>query len=631
MRILLLSQYFHPEIGASQVRLAATVRELVKAGHEVEIVTAMPNHAHARIFPAYRGRFYSCESWEGVRLHRVWLYAASGAGVKRLANYASFMLTAFWGLARAKRPDYLFVESPPLFLGVTALVAGWCWRRPVIFNVADIWPDAARDLGVIRSERALDLAERLEGFIYRHARFVTTVTDIFFDTLRDRKGVPKSKLLFLPNGVDTEMFRPLPPDKALLKQLNLQDKHVFLYAGTHGYAHGMEVALEAAHLLQESPDIVFLFVGDGSEKPTLQALAERLGLKNVRFLGSVPPTEIAGLYSIAVGGVSTLRPSYNTRPVKIFASMACGKPVVYCGRGEGADIVRQAGAGIVTPPEDPERLADAVRELARDPALAQCLGEGGRRYVETTMSWTTLVRDWLEQLECLASQGSASQGSASQSPASRKPERISGEATRPPGLTPAQRRLKRGFDIGVSSLGLLLTGWIIALAFVLASFDTRDSGFFRQVRVGQHGVPFRVTKIRTMRSGSNLTTTVTTAADPRVTKLGRFFRRTKIDELPQLVNVLFGQMSLVGPRPDVAGFADRLAADDRIILSVKPGITGPASLKYRDEERLLAGQADPETFNREVIYPDKVRLNRDYIENYSFAKDLACLRATFLR
>lgn len=191
------------------------------------------------------------------------------------------------------------------------------------------------------------------------------------------------------------------------------------------------------------------------------------------------------------------------------------------------------------------------------------------------------------------------------------------------------RFFKRTFDIVFSIVGLVLTGWIIVIAFILASIDTGCSGFFTQERVGRNGKIFKVIKIRTMRVIPSIDTVVTTRNDPRITTLGRFFRKTKIDELPQLINVLLGQMSFVGPRPDVPGFADTLDKEDRdIILSVRPGITGPATIKYRNEEELLAKVEDPERYNREVIFPDKVRINKEYVLNYSFWKDIGYILLT---
>jgi lipopolysaccharide/colanic/teichoic acid biosynthesis glycosyltransferase len=189
-------------------------------------------------------------------------------------------------------------------------------------------------------------------------------------------------------------------------------------------------------------------------------------------------------------------------------------------------------------------------------------------------------------------------------------------------LSTAQAIGKRFFDFMGAASGLAVTFWIILFAWALASLDTRKNGFFTQERVGRKGRIFQVIKIRTMREISGLSSTVTTEKDQRITRLGRFWRRTKIDELPQLINVLKGDMSFVGPRPDVPGYADTLKGKDRIILSVRPGITGPATIKYRDEEILLAEQNDPVQYNDEVMWPDKVRLNREYVENWSFFRDL---------
>lgn len=202
-------------------------------------------------------------------------------------------------------------------------------------------------------------------------------------------------------------------------------------------------------------------------------------------------------------------------------------------------------------------------------------------------------------------------------------ERVTADAAgKSRALAPTQAALKRGFDLGGAVVGLALTFWLIGLAWVVAFLDTRANGFFLQERIGRGGQRFRVIKLRTMRVDPSVNTNVTTARDARITPIGRFLRCAKLDELPQLINVLKGDMSFVGPRPDVPGFADALDGDDRIILSVRPGITGPATLSYRDEEALLARQDDPEHYNREVIFPEKVRLNREYVENWSFRRDL---------
>jgi len=190
------------------------------------------------------------------------------------------------------------------------------------------------------------------------------------------------------------------------------------------------------------------------------------------------------------------------------------------------------------------------------------------------------------------------------------------------------RILKRAFDLAVSFTGICGLWWLIAFAWVAASVDTGMNGMFVQRRVGRFGREFRVFKIRTMRPSAAVTTTVTSDFDPRITRLGRIFRKIKVDELPQLFNVLLGQMSFVGPRPDVGEYSGALEGEDRLVLSVRPGITGPATLKYRNEEALLAAQDDPEAYNREVVWPDKVRINLEYVRSWSFGKDLHYLHQT---
>jgi len=196
------------------------------------------------------------------------------------------------------------------------------------------------------------------------------------------------------------------------------------------------------------------------------------------------------------------------------------------------------------------------------------------------------------------------------------------------GLTAQQAITKRAIDVVIAAAGLVVFSPVLALAWLVATLDTRANGLFRQIRIGRHGQPFTVLKIRTMRVVRDSASTVTARGDRRITASGVIMRALKVDELPQLVNVLRGDMSLVGPRPDVPGFADVLVGRDRIVLSVRPGITGPAALSYRNEETLLAKAPDPEVFNRDVIWPDKVRINREYVERYSLIGDLRCLVTT---
>lgn len=202
----------------------------------------------------------------------------------------------------------------------------------------------------------------------------------------------------------------------------------------------------------------------------------------------------------------------------------------------------------------------------------------------------------------------------------------------PSKMSLSNRTTKRTFDIIISMFGLIFTFPIILIAAILIKVNYKESGFFTQTRVGKDGKEFKIIKIKTMSSNIEFDTTVTTQNDPRITKLGKIFRKTKIDELPQLINVFKGDMSFVGPRPDVKELVYTIPEELReIFLSIRPGITGPATLKYRNEEIILASVEDPEMYNNEVIFPDKVDINLEYIRDYNFIKDIGYILKTIFK
>jgi glycosyltransferase involved in cell wall biosynthesis len=404
MRFLILSQYYPPEVGAAQVRLHNFAKVLVKLGHEVSVQTALPNYPAGRIFAGYRGKSYAREVIDGVAVERSWIYPVSTAGMRRMLAYGSFQLGSFWPLLkkiRTWKPDYLFVESPPLFLGLTAMALQRLTGVPFIFNVADLWPDWAVEMGVIEKDSVYyKLAHRLEHDTYRASAYVNIVVNNMKPALLD-KGVPEDKILFLPNGVDLELFspdnRPLQSKVAREVQRRYGDKRIVLYAGTHGKYHGLEVAIDAAAQLQRRQDILFLFVGDGAEKAHLIDYAGQHQVQNVAFYDPVPPEVVAELLQLSRIALSVIQ--IPTRAAKIFPAMASAKPIVYAGIGEGAELLEEAGAALVVAPRDAQGVAKAVEALLDDPSLAAALGCRGRRYVEDHLSWQALVDKWLEQLK----------------------------------------------------------------------------------------------------------------------------------------------------------------------------------------------------------------------------------------
>jgi colanic acid biosynthesis glycosyl transferase WcaI len=410
-RWLILTQYYPPEVGAPQIRLRALARQLRAHGIEVEVLTAMPNYPSGRIFAGYERRWRVKERIDGVPVRRTWVYPGTGrsAGV-RLANYLSFTVTALLAALAGRRPDILFVEAQPLSLGLVAVVMKWLRGVPYLYNVPDLQVEVARQLGFVRSDLFLRLADALERFFLRHSWKVSTVTHRFVERLHER-GVPRDQITFLPNGADTTFLCPQAPCSELLDRWKLGGKKVFIYIGTHAHYHGLETLIEAARLLQERSEIAFLLIGDGPERVRIAQRVAEWGLVNVTLAQS-PYEEMARCYSIAYASIAVLRRmdvARGMRLSKIFPALSCAVPIVYSGAGEAADLLLDRRCGLVVPPEDPHALADAIERLASDPGLRDGLGQAGRLLVEAEYNWSTIVARWLEALlVCEESRGGRS-------------------------------------------------------------------------------------------------------------------------------------------------------------------------------------------------------------------------------
>ncbi|NLM20152.1 MAG: glycosyltransferase family 4 protein [Peptococcaceae bacterium] len=402
MRILLLTQYFRPEKGAAQVRLWELSKGLRKEGHDVTVVTAFPNHPEGIIPPEYRGKFFLQEEMEGIKVLRTWIYPVRrGRFWLRLLNYFSFVFSSLYGIMRSGPQDLIIVESPPLFIGFTAILASRLKRAPYIFNVADLWPESAVQLGLVTNKHLIAMCEWLEKLFYRKAKKLSAQSQGIVEGIKN-KGIPARDILWLPNGVDTELFRPREKDRELEASLGLEGKFIILYAGTMGYAHGLEVALEAAAILEKEEDIFFLLVGDGSQRPELEKIAQEKDLKNVRFIDFQPLEVIPRYFSLSSINLSTLRRyklSEGVRPAKVFPSLASGQPLIYVGEGEGAEIVKESGGGVVLEPENPELLAQTILRLKNNPAYCRELATKGREYVVHNYSWSNIIKRWLAGLQ----------------------------------------------------------------------------------------------------------------------------------------------------------------------------------------------------------------------------------------
>ena len=397
----MLTQYFPPESGAAQVRLKEVAKGLERNGHQVTVVTAFPNHPSGVIPPHYRGRWRMKDEVEGLTVWRTWIYPVQrGRFWKRLLNYFSFAGSSFWGLSKAGKQDILFFESPPLFLGITALIYGWLTRTRIIMNISDLWPESAVALGLVKSRWMIKVAERLEKHLYRRAWKISCQTEGICDSLLKR-GVPKEKVTFLPNGVNLDLFAPRERDEAMAHKLGIKEEDfVLIYAGTMGYAQGLESVIQTAELLKQETKIRFLFVGDGTEKPMLEALVQQKGLANVIFVDFQPVQEMPRYFSISSASIVPLKKNKlfeGARPSKMFPALGSAVPVIYSGEGEAVELILSSGGGVIAEPENSSDLARVIMELKKNPNRLE-MGRKGREYVQENYTWSEIIQRWLKEL-----------------------------------------------------------------------------------------------------------------------------------------------------------------------------------------------------------------------------------------
>lgn len=398
---LIVTQYYHPEAGAPQIRLRALVKELTRLGRRVTVLTGMPNYPEGVIHEGYRGKLSLTDRVDGIEMKRIWLYPASGKDpFKRLVNYLSFTLHALLYLRLARGKQIVFIEAQPITLALYGLLGQLIFKVPYIYNTPDLQVEIAGERAWVGGW-LVRMAILLETFLMRRAYSVATVTHAFIEHFVSARGIPRERMSFLPNGVDLEHLRPLPYDKQYAERMDVIGKKVLTYAGTHADYQGLDVILDAAKLLKDRSDIVFLMVGKGPERQRLIDRAHAEGISNVLFKDS-PFEDGSLLMSISYGFIVVLRnipAAQKMRLSKTFPPLACGVPVIYAGVGESAEIIRNNGCGIVALPENPASLADAVVSLVDAPERRDAFSKAGLKLVEREFSWKTIVSNWLRQLQ----------------------------------------------------------------------------------------------------------------------------------------------------------------------------------------------------------------------------------------
>jgi colanic acid biosynthesis glycosyl transferase WcaI len=400
MNLVILSQYYPPEVGAPQNRLSELARLMVLAGDTVTVLTAMPNYPTGKIYPGYGGLFQK-ECLNGVSIVRTFIYPTQKADLlRRLTNYFSFVITsAVLGTFLLKRADVLLVESPPLFLGLSAVWLTFLKRARLIFNVSDLWPESAVQLGIVRRNSFSHRASSwLESFCYRRSWLVTGQSKSIIADIQAR--FPECRTYHLSNGVDTNRFAMTTNHRAG-QGLNVNGDCVVMYAGLHGLAQGLGQILTAAEDLSEDHRFRFVLIGDGPEKKMLMAQAEMRGLSNVEFQNprrsEEIPTLMAGCDIVLVPLTSYL---LGAVPSKLYEAMASGRPTVLVAKGEASEIVNEHQAGLTVEPGDTRGLVHALKTLVEQPQLRRTLGENGRRAAEQHFDRKTIVsrfREFLKQ------------------------------------------------------------------------------------------------------------------------------------------------------------------------------------------------------------------------------------------
>ena len=405
MRVLLVSQYYPPEIGATQNRMSEFVRGLRARGHDVDVLTEVPNHPTGVIAPEYRRGWRFVErAADGSRVVRVWVAASAKKTFgRRLAFYGSFFAAS---LAAATRlPTHYHVvaaTSPPLPAAAAGLALSRWKQARFVLDVRDLWPKAAKALGELSNRHAYWAAERLERKLYRSAARITATTQAFCSYIGTHGGDP-ARIVHIANGTRLDLFEPSRP-KAAPAGMGGQREMVVGYVGLHGIAQGLDTLLDAAALLREHP-VRWMFVGEGPIKNRLITRAKAQGLSKVHFFPAIPLSECASWLNVADVVVVPLAADKTFDafvPSKLFDAMACARPVLLSVNGEARHILETAGAGRFVTAGDPRALCDAVLALNGDPDAREAMGRRGRAFVERHYSREEQAARFADTVEAAA-------------------------------------------------------------------------------------------------------------------------------------------------------------------------------------------------------------------------------------
>ena len=386
MRILFVSYFCPPEVAAPASRVYENAARLAAIGHEVTILTGLPNHPTGTVSGGYRRRLYQTESMKNVRVVRVasWI-APNTTTAKRMRSQLSLMIGQILGGLFVGPADVVVGTSPPLFQAFAGWVLSVFKRCPFVFEVRDLWPENIVAVGAVKNGLGVRSLAALERFLVGRASRLVVVTHGFADYYADM-GVSRDRIDVVTNGVDLEQYRPVPYPQELAYALGLEGKFVAGYLGTVGINHGLQTILDAAEILRPHADVAIVVVGDGAERAALTSEADRRGLHNIKFLGERPREEMPTYHALCDAVMVLLKDApyfHRVLPSKIFVCMGLERPIILGVDGEARLLVEEAHAGVFIQPESPRALAEAIlslRQKKADGALLE-MGRSGREFV----------------------------------------------------------------------------------------------------------------------------------------------------------------------------------------------------------------------------------------------------------
>jgi len=384
MRVLVITPFYTPDLGPSAPLFTMLCEDLVRLGHRVSVISAVPHYPSGSVGEPFRGRLVQREELNGVDVTRVWVPSVDRSRLApRMLAFAAYQaLAAVAGLRR--QYDALIVSSPALETFLSYVVLGVLRRKLILYSVHEIYPDIGVKLGVFRHRTVIRALEMMEAFCYRRARRVRVLSEGYAGALR-AKGVPAEKISVIYDWLDTAFIQPRPRSNPFSRNWGLEDEFVVMYAGNLGYTQGLEQVLEAARLLAGECSVRFVFVGDGAAKAGLEQAAAAGGLGNVRFIPMQPREALPDVLASADVSLITLKKGFasDSVPSKFYSILASGRPLIAAvdDNGDTAGLARESGGGLQVPPENPEKLAAAVLRLRAEDAERRRMGERGRAFV----------------------------------------------------------------------------------------------------------------------------------------------------------------------------------------------------------------------------------------------------------